>query len=186
MNQLEAHILKGAIKAQKLYREMTDGWWLWHGPESYLQTIVAQELSKSGHNIYMDTSIKKILKEVKRGPGRPATYERQRPDISVWHKDDLETLRAAIEVKRAMNFDTIRQDAKKIERYLSHKKAAKTGYVLCYSEATRRHADLLGSRFQRWVKTLGPKWSLACNHIDPSKDDANRVWGVALLRYDRH
>ena len=185
MNKLEQHILEGARKAQAQHYQRTNGFWLWHGPESFLQTVVSQELQKTGHVIYIDTSIKNLLKEIERGPGRPAKYERQRPDISVWHKG-LETLRAAIEIKRAMNFNTIRADAKKIERYLANKNAAKTGYVLAYSEVTRKHSNRLKIRFCEWKKKLGAKWTLVGSHVDRSDEDPNWVWGIVLLRYDRH
>jgi hypothetical protein len=77
-----------------------------------MQTVIAQELAKTGHAIYVDASIKKLLSDIERGPGRPTVGVKQRPDISVWHKT-VGTLRAAIEIKRAYNFAPIISDAKK-------------------------------------------------------------------------
>ena len=62
-------------------------------------------------------------------------------------------LRAAIEIKRAWNFNTIQSDAIKMERYLSHQHAAKTGYVLAYSEATKKRSGRLRKRFDEWEKS---------------------------------
>ena len=127
MNQLERCILDGAISAQEKYEKMSGGCWLSHGPESFLQIVIAELLSERTElPIYVDASIKKMMREFERGPGRPSKPNAQRPDITVFHKD--ETLRAAIEVKRAWSFHPIRKDAKKIQDYLSGRNAAKIGY----------------------------------------------------------
>jgi hypothetical protein len=139
-NDLEKCILDAVSIAQDSYKQMTGGWWLWHGPESFLQTIIAQEIKKTtGHTIYIDTSIQKISTDFNRGPGRPASYERLRPDISVWYKD-LERLRAAIEIKRAASAHPIEKDAQKIEKYLAHKHSAETGHILTYTEIQKKRS----------------------------------------------
>jgi hypothetical protein len=163
MNKLERCILDGAINAQVKYEAMSRGWWLSHGPESFLQTVIAELLSEqTGLPIYVDTSIKRMMAEFERGPGRPRKPNAQRPDISVWYKDD-QTLRAAIEVKRAWSFHPIRNDANKIQGYLSEKDSARVGYIIVYSDTeniTPTREQKMEASFRRWDKKLGPKWSL--------------------------
>jgi hypothetical protein len=186
LNKLECQIVHGAMVAQNEYRRITGGWWLWHGPESFLQTVVAQSLAKDGeHVVYLDTSIKKILKDLERGRGRPAGYEQQRPDISVWFKN-LETLRAAIEIKRSVSYNPIRRDAKKIERYLKGQQAAKTGYILAYTEMKTKDPDVYKRCVAKWKSNLGEKWSICGAYVDGGEDDPDWIWGISLLRYDRH
>jgi hypothetical protein len=181
MNQLEQHILKGAIEAHKQYSDMT-GEWLYHGPESFLQVVLAQELARTGHLIYIDMSIRRILREIGREAGRPAKFELQRPDISVWHRNN-ETLRAAIEIKRTANFDFVRSDANKIERYLWSERAARTGYILVYTIYNKDKP--LQKRFEHWKAKLGEKWRLVGTYIDQDEDDSDWIWGVVLLRFSR-
>jgi hypothetical protein len=47
-NRLESEIIKGVKSAQKDYENMTDGWWLSHGPESFLMAMVANQIFKKG------------------------------------------------------------------------------------------------------------------------------------------
>ena len=51
----------------------------------------------------------------------------------MWNKFD-DGLRAVIEVKRAWNFGAVSRDGEKLAKYLRQKAAAKTGYVIVYSE----------------------------------------------------
>jgi hypothetical protein len=112
MNQLEESILRGAKKAHKLYEEMTGGWWLAHGPESFFQTVVALEIKELGYYVWIDASHKKLRDGAKKEIGQPDKNGLQRPDISVWFKTS-DKLRAAIEIKRAWSLGPIYKDAKK-------------------------------------------------------------------------
>lgn len=105
INDLEKSILRSVRTAQREYEAMTDGWWLWHAPKSFLQVIVAQRVAKeTKHVVYIDASMRRIERETVRGPGRRAKNAGQRPDILVWHKaargrGPSATLRAVIEIK---------------------------------------------------------------------------------------
>lgn len=177
-------MFNGALKAQSDYEKITGGCWLWHGPESFMQTIVALKLAETGHAIYIDASIQRLVADVERGSGRPTKNSRQRPDISVWYKDD-ETLRAVIELKRAWCYSPIERDAKKIEKYFRKKYFARTtGYILAYSDMKSKNSTKLREKFKKWKNNLGPNWSLIQIHVDPPKDDQDGTWGMVLLRYD--
>jgi hypothetical protein len=137
-NALEKSILDGACIAQKKHKSISGGWWLWHGPESFLQVMVALQITKkTRHTVYVDTSMSRIQKEIGKGPGQPAKNVGQRPDLSVWSKAS-DTLRAIIEIKRSNSLIPIRADVKKMERWLGQKKAPNTAYVLAYSEAIKK------------------------------------------------
>lgn len=186
MNQLERSIISGAVKAQKQYETMTGGWWLDHGPESFFQIIVAQQVCKLGHNVYVDATIKK-LRDGRAQPGRPTKDLQKRPDLSVWNKS-TDTLRAAIEIKRAWSFPPVRSDAKKLTRILGFKGAPKSGYLLVYTDHAgktdrigKEPIEIIKGRFDTWADELG--WSLVGTTVEGGKND-NPAWGVGLLRRD--
>ncbi len=182
-NQLELAIIDGAIAAQKTYAEITGGWWLWHGPESYLQTMIANHIAEqTKRTVYVDCSIKKLRSGFARGPGRPAHNHGQRPDISIWNKSN-ERLHAAIEIKRAWSITGLRGDAQKLARWLAQAHAPGTAYLLAYSETKGKNRQAtLDQRFRRWSKTLG--WKLVCSCADPD-GDGEWSWGFCVLRAPR-
>jgi hypothetical protein len=54
IDDLEKSILRSVRTAQREYEAMTDGWWLWHAPESFLQVIIAQRVAKeTKHVLYI-------------------------------------------------------------------------------------------------------------------------------------
>ena len=87
MNQLETAIIDGIKTAQKDYLKMT-GWWLGHGPESFIMCTVATKVATTdGSSVFIEASPKKILKERdEKRRGRPPTNLDQRFDIVVWQK----------------------------------------------------------------------------------------------------
>lgn len=179
MTLLERQILEGAVRAQREYEEISGGWWLWHGPESFFHISIARAIASSGHAVYIDTSIKKLKSELERGPGRPAANSRQRPDISVWLKSS-DRLRAVIEIKRSWSVGPIRRDAQKIQKYLAQKQAPRAGYIVVYSEAKGdQREDKLIQRFRDWAGKI--KWKL-CGFETSTSGDPEWAWGIALLR----
>ena len=83
-NRLESEIIKGVKSAQKDYENMTDGWWLSHGPESFLMAMVANQIFKKGDFwVFPEASPKKIEQEMeeKRKRGRPTRVQTKRFDI---------------------------------------------------------------------------------------------------------
>jgi len=181
INELELAILDGAVDAQKKHESMTNGWWLSHGPESFLQVSIAQHVHKAtNHAVYIDCSIKKIRSDMDCGSGRPPANGSERPDISVWHKSD-NSLRAGIEIKRAYHCAPVKKDARRLTRWLSHESGPRAGYVLVYSESKGRNCiRTLERRFEAWSDDIG--WSLKGSAIDRDQDEEGWTWGVCLLR----
>jgi hypothetical protein len=179
MNSLEACIMTGAGKARSYYARMTDGYWLSHAPESFLQVLIALEIQKAGYAVYIDASIRKMKMDFDALPGRPASNLRTRPDIAVCHKH-VSGLRAVIEIKRAWNLAPIQRDATKVARYLRQCGAPKVGYLLVYSEAKgKNRVDTLENRFRIWAHRIS--WQLLTLRTGVSEID-DWAWGMGLLR----
>jgi hypothetical protein len=180
MNSLESLVLRGACIAQKSYTAIS-GYWLWHGPESFLQTVVAQEVGRE-FTVYVDASKKKVLRDMASERGRPRLDLRERPDISVWSKT-TGRLRAIVEIKRAYNRAPLKQDAVKVERHLCASRGANTGYMLVYSEAKAwarmDRLEFLERRFSNWSQNLS--WRCVGMEFGTAGDE-QWAWGFCLLR----
>lgn len=180
MNNLEQQILNGACRAQRKYTGLT-GFWLWHAPESFLQTIVAIELGKT-HTVYVDASLKKSKSQMRRRVGRPASGMGRRPDISVWAKTGA-SLRAVVEIKQAWNINPVVADAKKVETMLKKVRGVKAGYILVYSDAkkwaNKDRVAFLKNRFNSWAKKIA--WQCVGMRTGTVGDD-KWAWGFCLLR----
>ncbi len=181
---LEKSILRSVPTAQREYKALTDGWWLWHAPESFLQVIVAQRVAKeTKHVVYIDASMRRIEREIGRGRGRPAKNAGQRPDILVWHKTSA-TLRAVIEIKRTASFQPIQADAKKMDQWLKRPQGPKTAYILAYSEAKgEKRTTTLRERFDKWE--TGTSWQRIGSIVHDDPDDPEWAWGIVLMRKDK-
>lgn len=180
MNQLEKAVIDGAKAAQKEYGEMTGGWWLSHGPESFLEHAVATKVKKKGFWVYPEASPRKIMKERNDRPkGRPPKNIGQRFDLVVWEKSN-DNIRAIFEIKRAWNITSLRGDRKKIETFLKRNEYVKSGYLLAYTEAKgMRRANTLSNRLGYWAEGL--KCVLVGNHID-AHGDGEWGWAIGLFR----
>lgn len=184
MTKLEKRIHSAMLSAHKEYLAMTD-YWLSHAPESYITVMIAQAVTKLGYNVYIDTSLKKILNDQnknQRGNKKKLSPSlSKRSDISVVFKSKRETL-AAIEVKRAAYyFDPVRRDTEKLDQLIGVEGGAKNGYVVAYSEAKyHEKKDTLENRFADWAKKAN--WALVSYHTDPLGDDEHWVWGFCILR----
>src|SRR5712691_927273 len=98
MNGLEKTIFGSATGAQRLHIDMTGGWWLWDGPESFLQHTVARSITRKAYEVFIEASPAKIAKEHDKPlRGRPTKMKQKRFDIVVWQKTDPPRLRATIE-----------------------------------------------------------------------------------------
>lgn len=176
MNQFEEAVIDGAKAAQEEYGEMTGGWWLSHGPESFLAHAIATKL-KEEFWIYPEASPKKIIKERNSRPRGPSPKNLgQRFDIVVWAKS-INNIRAIIEVKKAWNITSLANDRKKIAIFLKRNKFVKSGYLLAYTEA--RRFDTLSKRLDYWAKGLDCK--LVQHYIDP-QGDGEWFWAIGLFR----
>jgi hypothetical protein len=180
MNQLEDVIIKAVKTAQRDYENMTGGWWLSHGPESFLMSAVASKISKKGEFwVFLDASPKKIQKELKEHPrGRPRKKNQgKRFDLVVWKKAS-EELRAILEIKRAWNIIGLRADRKKMAEYVkSNKDYDIAAYLLAYTEARRENT--LSNRLKSWTDRLD--CTLVASSMD-CKGDGEWVWAAGLFR----
>ena len=181
MNQLEKAILDGAKAAQSEYEDMT-GWWLSHGPESFLMCTIANKVTKKGGFwVFVDASPKKIREEREDGPprGRPPKNLAQRFDIVVWAKASND-VRAIIEIKRAWSIANLRGDRRKIAEFMEKNEHVKTGYLLAYTEAKGRQRDTtLSHRLKTWAE------SLKCTLVGSTsnvKGDGEWGWAIGLFR----
>jgi len=182
MNKLEKAIITGTKLAQQQYEEMS-GWWLSHGPESFIMCAVAAQLAKKNNfYVFIEASPEKI--RIERGfphRGRPDPDRRKRFDIVIWQKSKND-IRAIIEVKRAWNLGNLRKDREKISKYIVSKGFVKTGYLLAYTEAKgKRRKDTLNKRITHWASEL--KCQLA-GSIMEWKGDGEWGWAACLLRFN--
>jgi Tfp pilus assembly protein PilO len=130
VTKLEQRIYSAMLGAHRQYLAMT-GYWLSHAPESYITVMIARAIVGLGYNVYIDTSLKKILNDqiiLQRSRKRKLSPSlSKRSDISVVFKSKQQTL-AAIEVKRAAYYvDPILRDTNKLDRLVGVEGGAKTG-----------------------------------------------------------
>jgi hypothetical protein len=176
MNQLEKAIIDGVWTAQRQYQKMTDGWWLSHGPESFIEHFVAVAVARKGFSVYPEASPKKIMKEFDTPPrGRPANNFGQRFDIVVWLKS-AEEVKAIIEIKRAWSIKSLRVDRRKVATFL-RQGHARAGYLLAYTEA--KSEAKLQEHLKYWAYELNCK--LVGRHID-SQEDEKWQWAIGLFK----
>ena len=196
LNDLESAIRSAVLSAQKNYIRMS-GWWLHHGPESFLQHQIAWAvMRRCKTNVFTEVSPKKIGAERIRGPGR--TYKaRKRFDIIVWPKSS-NIPRAVIEVKRAWRLAPVRADANKIRSYIKHRNAAKNGYIIIYSDVSSFRGRSRSSERRNHLCRIFNRWGCALSRtgwkcinmtvVSPQGDGAEDVngnrysWGFALYR----
>ena len=180
MNQLEKAIIEGTQAAQREYESMT-GWWLSHGPESFIMCTVASKVAqKANFAVFIEASPKKILEERdEKLRGRPPANHKQRFDIVVWQKS-TNNIRAIVEVKRAWSIANLRGDRKKISKYMDSKDFVSTGYLLAYTEAKgKKRENTLKNRLRNWGSELS--CVLTGSFID-GKGDGEWGWAVGLFR----
>lgn len=193
MNMLEDAMLVGAEEAQKTYERMTEGHWLGHAPELFLQSEVARAIFGAGFSVYVDASVSKTKLDMKKAPGRPTKDKKKRFDISVWNKSD-NTLRAVVEIKRTYFIGALKSDAKKIVNYLRQKGSAKTGYLLVYTDCDGKKdidsRQKLNERLEQWAELLKASLNAVTFGTDlqstysstPPRLDSD-AWAVGLIRF---
>ena len=179
-NALEKSIIEGAKEAQEDYENMS-GWWLSHGPEYFLTSIVSNWLcKKSGFYVYPEASPKKIAEEHKRPrQEQPSKMQGKRFDIVVWNKSNIR-LRAIIEIKLAWSIRPLIPDRNKMRGFLSTSEHKPTCYLLVYTTAKGpNRVETLKRRFMHWEKKL--ECNLVHEHVD-TQGDGEFSWALALLR----
>ncbi len=205
-NDLERAIVNAAEKAQESYQDMT-GWWLLHGPESFLQIFLSLKLMKRlDINVYPECSPKRLKRDCELTlRGRPPKInEKQRFDVVLWWKN--EKPRAIVEVKCVLATGGtvgVVNDAKKLFSYSAEAKriGLRSGYLLVYVEAyhkkeaksramVRAAVDAYFDKVERECgKATKGAFSLVSKtspRYSDEPDDKGQTWayGFALLRMD--
>lgn len=178
MNKLEQQIFRAACEAQDAYKDLTDGFWLLNGPESFLQNFVALAL-RGEYLADTEASPRKIRNYYEGKPkrGRPSKNLNKRFDLVVWWDNGY--IRAIIEVKRIFsNIGALAPDAKKIRQYAKGSNVEPfSGYILFYSEAKRR--STLENRIIRASASLNAK--ITGKKVVPEEEE-DWLWSMALLK----
>lgn len=200
-NKLEQRILDAAEIAQKKYMAVSNGFWLWHAPESFWQTVIVQEIARRGHAVYSDISINRIKKDIawyknkgrgeKSGRGRHLKRGNRRPDISVWSKSTTKIC-AIIELKRTYASGNICKDAEKVKSMLCTKSMeGANGYLLIYTDVQgtedrgyRDRREKVRDRFTRWANKLSG-WVKLDQVVKTQTTEKEYAWGFALFRFKK-
>ena len=176
-NKLEKLIFRAAKKSQKVYKDMTDRWWLWRGAESIIQMQVAFALvgtyfldtESSPTKINDDKGLKRV--------GRPPKNKNHRFDIIIWSKA-TDKIRAIIEIKRAYQIGALAPDAAKIRQYASATNSDSfAGYILFYSVSKSRIK--LTERIQKSAGSLNA--TIVGSYISDLREKDKWEWSMALL-----
>ena len=190
MTILEEALSKGMKGAHKSYCRMSDGYWLDHAPEHFIQVLVALEIAKHGYAVFPDVSYKRTQEEFevleqKTGKGKARAYFNlgQRPDLLIWRKT-TGAIYGVVEIKRAWSLPPISRDAIKIENAMRSELRPENGYVLVYSTSypnrkEKNPTQLLEDRFDCWSVRL--KWKLLECYV--TKPEDGETWGFCLLKW---
>ena len=205
MNDLEELILEGVCKVHKEYAYVSDGWWLYHAPESFIQSHLASHIAhKGGFCVFPECSPKRWKASIDENNGvkpigRPfRKHDKKRFDLVIWRKK-VERPRAILEIKRAVSTGPLLEDVRKILKYKNEAQSygIRTAYILVYSEAKRGKTKkitgkpTLERRFVEWVTELNKicknKAKALCvsweTHEPRGQHEESRwAWGVALYR----
>jgi hypothetical protein len=138
---------------------MTQGYWLWHAPESFIMASTAIHVDRHyGSEVYMDCTTKKM--KIKQNMddairGRPQKRKR-RYDLVVFKKAS-DRVRAIIEIKKADTLWHLWSDRKKLHRYLKRNNHVAV-YLLVYTEAVgddrRARLAKIEERGVNWARDL--------------------------------
>jgi hypothetical protein len=151
-----------------------------HAPEAFLSTLIAMAIHEQiGCAVYMDAALSRIARERKElgilSGKQPKPAELTlRPDISVWEKT-TNSIRAAIEVKRAPWTSGISKDVERLRKLVGKDHGPKAGYVVSHTVANKE--GILNSRIDKWINN---KAKLV--ERDTQSGGDGRFWGYALLK----
>lgn len=178
-------LLLGAIKAARDYERISEGYWLSHAPESFMQTMIAQKVASACKiPVTLESSPRKLAKDGHKCPdGRTVkTKLNSRFDIVGWSKSWRP--RFIVEVKKMSSApDGAIKDANRIRGWIGQSSShMQAGFLVVYSEAKR--PETLKRRFHSLtVSSSAKKYSakLMAMHITQPTDDG-WCWGVSVIR----
>ena len=133
--------LNGIDEAMNMYREWSDGEWLWNAPEYFIVVKISENISKLYGTKYitLEDNVETILNIAKaKGSTSSVTRRNGRFDIVVWGKKGRP--RVIIEVKNSVyRKGKIEEDIKRIKEVLKRKKSQSTiefGLIAFYADRT--------------------------------------------------
>lgn len=200
-NQLDTVLLDSVRKANGLYEKMTDGYWLWHAPESFVQMVIAAEIyNKLDVCVYPECTPLGFARDATKAThlGRPPhTNEQQRFDLVVWWKNQQRP-RAIVEIKLTYASMTgVLSDANKL---VAFRKAAarrgqpRHGYLVVFNSAyrnpkldkSRQGAATIKTRFKKVSDEITSDFKLVGEYIsrESAFGDKLHSFGVAVWRMD--
>jgi len=164
--------LEGVNNSFRKYLKWSNGYWLNAAPESFIETEIANSLSKIVPYLTLQDTVRSILENADadlRGP-KPRNSALGRVDIIVWWQD--ETPRILIEVKKAWNDYALSYDAKRLRQLLKKDSTIQKGLIVAYTHA--KTSETIDSRFKRMAHKSG---TILERRIGPIKrKDVDGVW----------
>jgi hypothetical protein len=200
-NQLDSVLLDSVRKANVQYEKMTDGYWLWHAPESFVQMAIAAEIHKKlDVCVYPECTPLGIARDATKATqlGRPPhTNEQQRFDLVVWWKNQTRP-RAIVEIK--LTYASMKGVLSDADKLVSFRKAAvrrgrpRHGYLVVFNSAyrnpeldkSRQGAETIRSRFKRVSDQITGDFTLVGEYISRESTFGDKLhsFGVAVWRMD--
>ena len=132
---LETACADAVRQSEDLYCQWTDGISMRSAPESLVQTQIAQHLANAGAIVFLETSVRDILKIA--AGGIPDGNERGRVDIAVYYKSKNKRAcpRFVIEVKKLTTHHSLDQDFQRIVELLKRCPDIQNGIMVGYGTA---------------------------------------------------
>lgn len=175
--------LDGVNNAFGKYHKWSNGWWLGAAPESFIESEIANSLSKIVPYITLQDTIRSILEYADadlRGP-KPRNSPLGRMDIIVWWAN--ETPRILIEVKKAWTNYALNKDARRLQQLINKDSTIQKGLLVAYTAAQK--PETISNRFKNMAdnsgttieRRFGPKkkkddgviwyWDVGCFSVNP-------------------
>lgn len=166
--------LDGVKKAFNHYYKWSGGYWLGQASEGLMQSEIAKSLAKVCPFVTIEDTVRNILKEAEASVHgcKPRKSAKGRVDIVAWWAKDQPRL--LIEVKRAFEYKSINNDAKRIKQLLNRGGSLQGGLIIVYTDAET--AKTIENRFNSMAKLSGT--TLHRKIINKKIEDGKvRHWG---------
>lgn len=172
-SEIFAAILDGVNNASKKYHKWSGGYWQNSAPESFIESEIANSLSKIVPYLTLQDTIRNILKDANadlRGP-KPRNSDVGRIDIIVWWAN--ESPRILVEVKKASGNNALNLDARRLRQMLNKESSLQKGLIVAYTSAQK--SKTIDDRFENLAYNSG---TILEQRIGPKKrkDDDGEIW----------
>lgn len=170
--EISTVVASGAMKSCMKYRKMVGD--AVPPPESFLQSMIALELSKEFPYVVMEGQVKGLRQEV--GIKHGGKLGKGRVDIIVYWKNG--NPRALIEAKMAWEDSKCDEDAQRLRGFIDHSESdIKSAFLVAYCSAAS--LATIDARFEEISRRTG--FRLVVNMKVP--EAPNHHWGIACLEY---